>query len=92
PRPALNVEWPSEIGIDLLAYLLGTEEGAAILGRENRMNQEMGEGLPHSIITTCNCVIVNKLGRPFRAGLWLRIAPRAKARLRKAYVAASYLD
>ena len=35
---------------------------------------------------------LNKLGRPFRAGLRLRISPRAKARLRKAYVAASYSD
>ena len=52
---------------------------AAILGRENRVNQEMREGLPHRIITAYNCVIVSKLGRPFRAGLRLRIAPRAKA-------------
>jgi hypothetical protein len=39
-----------------------------VLGRENRMNQEMREGLPHLVITTYTCVSVNHLGRPFRAG------------------------
>ena len=35
------------------------------------MNQEIGEGLPLWVITSYTCVFVNKLGRPFRAGLSL---------------------
>jgi hypothetical protein len=59
--------------------LLGTEERAAVLGRENRMNQQVREGLAHTDITTQNGVLFIQKRPPFQGESGTAGLPRAKA-------------
>src|ERR1700746_2723414 len=67
------------IGVDLISKLLGTEERAAVLGRENRMNQQVREGLAHPYITTQNGVLFIQKRPPFQGESGTAGLPRAKA-------------
>ena len=67
------------IGVDLISKLLGTEERAAVLGRENRMNQQVREGLAHTYITAQNGVLFIQKRPPFQGESGTAGLPRAKA-------------
>ena len=68
------------IGGDLISKLLGTEERAAVLGRENRMNQQVREGLAHTDITTQNGVLFIQKRPPFQGESGTAGLPRASMR------------
>ena len=78
-RVAFQVfQYTGHIGVDLISKLLGTEERAAVLGREKRMNQQVREGLAHTDITRQNGFFSSKNGRPSRANLGRRVYPGLK--------------
>ena len=80
------------LGVELISQLLGTEERAAVLGREKRMNQQVREGLAHRYITRQNGVLFIQKRPPFQGESGTAGLPRARStRLRKAYVAAGFL-
>ena len=66
------------LGVELISQLLGTEERAAVLGRENRMNQQLREGLAHPYITTQNGVLFIQKRPPFQGDLGRRANPGLK--------------
>jgi len=67
------------LGVDLISKLLGTEERAAVLGREKRMNQQVREGLAHRYITRQNGVLFIQKRPPFQGESGTAGLPRAKA-------------
>jgi len=78
-RVAFQVfQYTGHIGVDLISKLLGTEERAAVLGRENRMNQQLREGLAHPYITTQNGVLFIQKRPPFQGDLGRRANPGLK--------------
>ena len=79
-RVAFQVfQYTGHIGVDLVSKLLGTEERAAVLGRENRMNQQVRDGLAHPYITTQNGVLFIQKRPPFQGESGTAGLPRAKA-------------
>jgi len=59
-------QYTGQIDVDLISKLLGTEERAAVLGREKRMNQQVREGLAHPYITRQNGVLFIQKRLPFQ--------------------------
>src|SRR6516225_12136778 len=74
-----SFQYTGHRGVDLITKLLGTEERAAVLGRENRMKQQVREGLAHTDITRQNGFFSSKNGRPSRANLGRRAYPGLEA-------------
>ena len=54
------------LGVELISKLLGTEERAGVLGRENRMNQQVRAGLAHRYITRQHGVTLIQKRPPFQ--------------------------
>ena len=74
-RPMLTVR----SGIGPYRRFLGTDERVAVLGRENRINQQVREGLAHTCITRQNGVVFIQKRPPFQDESGTASLSRAKA-------------